>query len=65
MRKFAGSKLELYLLKSEVKRVNSGLGFLYEEWRLPETQRLLSEWHNVYALRRVNKSVNWKRPVCG
>ena len=61
MKRFAASKLELYMLKSELKRVKSGYGFLYEMNRLPETERLLSELHNVYALRRVRKSVFWKR----
>src|SRR5699024_1901544 len=61
MKRFAASKLESYMLKSELTRVNSGYGFLYEMNRRTETERLLSELHKVYGLRRVSKSVFWKR----
>ena len=61
MKRFAGSRLELYLLKSERERVLNGYGFGYEIERLPETERILSEIHNIIALRKVSKSVSYRR----
>lgn len=61
MKKFAGSKLELQLLKNEVKRVYNGHGFLYEEHRIEETEKLLNSLHQKIALRRVKKAVYYKR----
>lgn len=60
MKKFAGSKLELYLLKSEKKRVERGICCLYEESRYPQTVEILESLHNKYAIRRVKKSVFYK-----
>lgn len=61
MKKFAGSKLELYLLKNEVWRVYNGYGFLYEEWRIDETEKLLNSLHQKIALRRVKKAVYYRQ----
>lgn len=61
-KKFAGSKIELYLIKSEYKRVLKGKDycFLYEIDRFNETKRILESLHNKYALRRVKKSVSYR-----
>lgn len=63
MKKFASSKLELYLLKSEIKRVENGIGFLYEESRYNESLKLLNSIHSRIALKRVkfNKNIYYKR----
>jgi len=65
MRKFASSKLELYLLKSEIQRVESGNGFIYEESRYNETLKLLNSIHPKIALKRLkfNKDIYYKRGV--
>lgn len=62
MKKFAGSRIELYLIKSEYKRVLKGSEFCfeYEAARLPDTIRLLNELHNTIALKRVKKSVKYR-----
>lgn len=62
MKKFAGSRLELYLIKSEYKRVLKGSDycFLYEAERFEDTRKLLSELHNAIALRRVRKAVYYR-----
>lgn len=61
-KKFAGSKLELRLIKSEYNRVLKGNDycFLYEIERFNETKQLLETLHNKYALRRVKKSVSYR-----
>lgn len=63
MRKFASSKLELYLLKSEIKRVENGNGFIYEETRYNDTLKLLNSIHPKIALKRVkfNKNIYYKK----
>lgn len=61
MIKFAGSKLELQLLKNEVWRVYNGYGFLYEVWRIDETEKLLNSLHSRIALRRVKKAVYYRQ----
>lgn len=57
MKKFAASSLELQLLKNEIWRVHNGHGFLYEEWRIEETEKILKSIHQKIALRRVKKAV--------
>lgn len=63
MKKFASSKLELYLLKSEIKRVKSGNCFMYEESRYNDTLKLLNSIHPKIALKRVkfNKNIYYKK----
>ena len=63
MKKFASSKLELQLLKSEIERVENGNGFIYEELRYNEILKLLDSIHPKIALRRVrfNKNIYYKR----
>lgn len=61
MRKFAASKLELKLLKNEARRVHNGYGFLYEEHRIEETEKILNSIHDRIALRRVKKAVYYKQ----
>lgn len=61
MKKFAGSKLELQLLKNEVWRVYNGYGFLYEHKRLDETEKILNSIHPKIALRRVKKAVYYRQ----
>lgn len=61
MKKFAASKLELKLLKNEAWRVCNGYGFLYEEHRIEETEKILNSIHDRIALRRVKKAVYYKQ----
>lgn len=63
MKKFLSSKLELYLLKSEIERVKNGNGFIYEELRYNESLKLLNSIHPKIALKRVkfNKNIYYKR----
>lgn len=61
MRKFAASRLELRLLKNEAQRVYNGYGFLYEQQRIKETEKILNSIHNKIALRRVKKAVYYKQ----
>ena len=59
--KYAGSRLELYLLKREVQRVHDDNCFLYEQNRIKETEKLLNSLHQKIALRRVRKMVYYKQ----
>ena len=61
MKKFAASKLELKLLKNEAWRVYNGYGFLYEQNRIDETEKILNSIHDKIALRRVKKAVYYKQ----
>ena len=61
MRKFAASRLELWLIKNEAQRVHNGHGFLYEEHRIEETEKILNSIHDKIALRRVKKAVYYKQ----
>ncbi|MCU7556550.1 hypothetical protein [Macrococcus capreoli] len=62
MKKFAGSRIELQLIKSEYNRVLKGMDycFLYEVSRFEDTKQLINSLHNRIALRRVNKVVEYK-----
>lgn len=64
-KEFAGSRIELYLIKSEARRVQKGREycFMYEVERLPETLAMLARLHNRIAIRHVRKKVSYKRTV--